>query len=126
MAFWQRQQSSGAPSRRLHHQRREQGGGPMPKEPDMEHPTAENARPPRETWRILFLDNAAAIEQLKSACKDVGYVVIGATTIDEAFAFLDGENHADVIVCAAHLEQESMFNFLKAVRDSHVHRNSKF
>jgi CheY-like chemotaxis protein len=98
----------------------------MTDEPDLEHPTAENAKCPHETWRILFLDNAAAIEQLKGACKECGYVVIGATTIKEAFAFLDGTNHADVIVCAAHLEHESMLKFLKAVRDSHVHRNSKF
>lgn len=97
----------------------------MTKEPDLEYPTAENAKSPHDTWRILFLDNPAAIEQLKGACKKCGYVVIGAATIEEAFAFLDGKNHADVIVCAAHLEQESMFKFLKAVRDSHVHRNSK-
>ncbi len=98
----------------------------MTKEPGIERPTPGNTRPASETWRILFLDNAGDIEKLKSACKDVGYMAIGATTIEQAFAFLDGENHADVIVCAAHLEQENMFKFLKSVRASEVHRNSKF
>lgn len=98
----------------------------MTKEPDMEHPTQGKGREPEKTWRILFLDSGENIEKVKEACKEVGYVVVGAATIDEAFAFLDGKNHADVIVCAAHLEQESMFKFLKAVRDDKVHRNSKF
>ena len=31
-----------------------------------------------------------------------------------------------MIVCAAHLEEESMFEFLKRVRDSEVHRNVRF
>ena len=98
----------------------------MPKEPELEHPARENARSPQETWRILFLDSAENIEHLKGACKGVGYVVVGATTIEEAWAFLDGKNHADVIVCAAHLEQESMFEFLKGVRDSAIHRRTMF
>ena len=33
------------------------------------------------TWRILFLDNADNVERLKGACRDVGYVVVGATTV---------------------------------------------
>lgn len=98
----------------------------MPNEPELEHPAAENARSPMKTWRILFLDSAEHVEQLKGACKDLGYVVVGATTIEEAWAFLEGKDHADVIVCAAHLEEESMFEFLKGVRDSEVHRNAKF
>ena len=95
-------------------------------EPKIEHPAPENARSPMKTWRILFLDSAENIEQLKDACKDVGYTVAGALTIEEAWAFLDGKDHADVIVCAAHLEEESMFEFLRSVRDSEVHRNAKF
>ena len=98
----------------------------MVNEPKLEHPTKEDARPPQETWRILFLDSAENIEQLKGACKDVGYVVVGATSTEEAWAFLDGKNHVDVIVCAAHLEEESMFEFLKGVRDSEVHRKTMF
>ena len=98
----------------------------MPKEPKVEHPAPKDARTPMKTWRILFLDSAENIERLKDAVKDVGYTVAGALTIEEAWAFLDGKDHADVIVCAAHLEEESMFEFLKGVRDSKVHRNAKF
>jgi CheY-like chemotaxis protein len=98
----------------------------MPTEPRIEHPEPENARSPMKTWRILFLDSAENIEQLKDACKDVGYTVVGALTIEKAWAFLDGKDHADVIVCAAHLEEESMFGFLKSVRDNDVHRKTKF
>ena len=96
------------------------------KQPDMEHPAPANAKPPMETWRILFLDSAENTELLKTACKEWGYVVVGATTIKEAWAFLDGKDHVDVIVCAAHLEEESMFQFLKNVRDNKQHRNASF
>lgn len=98
----------------------------MHNQPPLEHPTAQNAKAPMKTWRILFLDEAERVEKLKAACLDGGYVVVGATTVKEAWAFLDGKDHADVIVCAAHLEEESMFEFLKGVRASEVHRNSKF
>ena len=67
------------------------------KQPKVEHPAPKNARSPMKTWRILFLDSAENIEQLKGACKDVGYTVAGALTIEEAWAFLDGKDHADVI-----------------------------
>ena len=98
----------------------------MQTEPVLEHPAPEDARPPMKTWRILFLDSADNVEKLKDACKDVGYAVVGALTIAEAWAFLDGKDHVDVIVCAAHLEEESMFEFLKRVRDSKVHGDAKF
>lgn len=98
----------------------------MLKEPEVEHPAPKDARPPMKTWRILFLDRARNIEQLKDAGKDVGYTVVGAVTIEEAWAFLDGKDHADVIVCAAHLPEESTFEFLKGVRDSAVHRDAMF
>ena len=98
----------------------------MQNEPQVEHPAPEDAKPPMQTWRILFLDSAENVEQLKEACKDVGYAVVGALTVKEAWAFLDGKDHVDVIVCAAHLEEESMFEFLKRVRDSKVHGEAKF
>lgn len=97
------------------------------RQPDMEHPATEDARPALETWRILFLDsNAENIGHLKGACKKVGYVVVGSATLDEAWAFLDGKDHVDVIVCAAHLAEESMFKFLKDVRDNEKHGNVAF
>ena len=98
----------------------------MTKQPDIERPVAADAKPPQETWRILFLDSVENTVQLKEACKKVGYVVVGATTLKEAWAFIDGKDHVDVIVCAAHLEEGSMFQFLKDVRDNETHRNTAF
>lgn len=95
-------------------------------QPDIEHPTTNDAKPPMQTWRILFLDNDEHVEQLKDACKKCGYAVIGSTTIEEAWAFLDGKDHVDVIVCAAHLEEESMFKFLQGVRNNKTHGNTAF
>ena len=101
-------------------------GDTMPKEPSLERPSPEDARSPRKTWRILFLDSPENVEQLKGACKEAGYVVVGAISIAEAWAFLDGKDHADVIVCAAHLEEESVFEFLKGVRENETHRHTSF
>ncbi|MBA2321603.1 MAG: response regulator [Deltaproteobacteria bacterium] len=95
-------------------------------EPPLEHPDPDHARPPGQTFRILFLDNSENIEGLKASCKDAGHVVVGACTIEEAWAFLDGKDHVDVIVCAAHLDEESMFDFLRGVRESEVHRGAVF
>ena len=96
------------------------------KQPDIEHPATKDAKSPLQTWRILFLDSAENIEQLKSSCKKCGYAVIGSTTIEEAWLFLNGKDHVDVIVCAAHLEEESMFQFLKDVRANERHGNAAF
>ena len=52
--------------------------------------------------------------------------MVGSTTIKEAWAFLDGKDHVDVIVCAAHLEEESMFQFLKDVRANEKHGKVAF
>ena len=99
----------------------------MTNQPELEHPAPKDAKPALETWRILFLDdNAENIEQLKKSCKKDGYVVAGSTTIKEAWAFLNGKDHVDVIVCAAHLEEESMFQFLKDVRDNEKHGKAAF
>lgn len=98
----------------------------MINQPDIEHPSPQDAKSALETWRILFLDNADNIEQLKTSCKKGGYVVVGSTTIKEAWAFLDGKDHVDVIVCAAHLEEESMFQFLQDVRANEKHGKAAF
>ena len=84
----------------------------------------EGAGPPTETW--LFLDGVNNIERVKVTCKEAGHTVFGARTIEEAWAFLNGKAHVEVIVCAAHLEEGSMFEFLRGVRNSKVHGNAKF
>lgn len=98
----------------------------MTKQPNMEHPMSQDAKSALETWRILFLDNPENIEQLKKSCKKGGYVVVGSTTIEQAWAFLNGKDHIDVVVCAAHLEEESMFQFLQDVRSSKKHGKVAF
>jgi CheY-like chemotaxis protein len=98
----------------------------MSKLPEIEHPAPADAKPPQKTWRILFLDSLENIGQLKEACKKAGYEVVGLTTIQEALAFLKMKDHVDVIVCAAHLEEESMFEFLQHVRDDEIHQNTAF
>lgn len=94
--------------------------------PSMEHPTSNDAKAPLQTWRLLFLDSADHVVQLKNACKKDGYVVVGATTIEAAWSFLNGKDHVDVIVCAAHLEEQSAFKFLQEVRKNKIHGNVAF
>ena len=94
--------------------------------PNLENPSPQHAKSALETWRILFLDNTENIEQLKTACKKCGYAVVGSTSIQEAWTFLNGKDHVDVIVCAAHLEEESMFQFLKDVRANEKHSKVAF
>jgi CheY-like chemotaxis protein len=96
----------------------------MTDEPKIEPATPVRAA--KDTFRILILDTKQHRDQLKVACKNAGHSVVPVDTIKEAFAFLDGHNHADVIICAAYLEDESMFEFLKRLRSSETHRDSMF
>ena len=81
---------------------------------------------PKNTFSILIMDTVEHVTQLDEACKAAGHSVIPAHTIQEAFAFLDNQNHADVIICAAYLEDQSMFEFLKRLRSTPVHKTSMF
>ncbi|MES2639411.1 MAG: hypothetical protein V4850_07995 [Myxococcota bacterium] len=98
----------------------------MTTEPPLEFPRAQQARGPDDTYRVLFLDSADNVELLKATCKEDGFVVVGSETIAEAMLFLEGKDHVDVIVCAAHLESESMFAFLRHVRAHSTHATSMF
>jgi CheY-like chemotaxis protein len=94
-----------------------------------EEPKIEPAAPElpaKNTFRILIMDTPRNVGLLKAACKNAGYSVVGAYTIQEAFKFLDGKNHADVIVCAAHLEDESVFEFLQRLKKNPIHKDSMF
>jgi CheY-like chemotaxis protein len=96
----------------------------MTEEPEIE--PAINLLAAKDTFRILIMDTVAHTDQLKGACKDVGHSVVAAHTLEEAFAFLDGNDHADVIVCAAYLEDESMFEFLRRLRKDPIHEKTMF
>lgn len=96
----------------------------MSKEPKVEAATPQ--LPAKDTFRILIMDTPEHVDQLKAVCKDAGHAVVPAHTIDDAFRFLDGKDHADVIICAAHLEDESVFEFLKRLRSNPDHAESMF
>jgi CheY-like chemotaxis protein len=98
----------------------------MTAEPPIEKPPPESRLPARETYRILLMDSVEHTDELKAACKEAGHAVVAAHGIDEAFAFLDGTDHADVIVCAAYLEDESMFEFLRRLKADQHHQATKF
>ncbi len=98
----------------------------MTEEPKVEPAYLEARLPAKDTFRILIMDTVENTDLLKSACKDVGHAVVASQSINEAFAFLDDKDHADVIVCAAYLEDESMVEFLQKLRASTVHKNSMF
>ncbi|CAN5168049.1 hypothetical protein BH10CYA1_BH10CYA1_38580 [soil metagenome] len=94
------------------------------RKPKIEKATPELAA--KDTFRILILDNLEHINQLKAACKNAGHSVVPAHTVQQAMAFLEGTNHADVIICAAYLEDENIFQFLKRLRANPVHNRSMF
>lgn len=98
----------------------------MSDEPPVERASPDAKLAPKDTFRILIMDSLEHTNQLKAACKDAGHDVVAAQTIKEAFAFLDGQDHADVIICAAYLEDESMFDFLKRLRKNSIHKNAMF
>ena len=39
---------------------------------------------------------------------------------------MEGSNHVDVVVCAAYMEDESLFEFLKRLRSNPIHKESMF
>lgn len=91
------------------------------KEPKVEAP--ERAQPAEEVYRILILDDDEKVERFKAVCKAAGHSVVPAHTGEEALAFLEETNHADVMLCAAHLENESVFEFLSKVREDEHHED---
>lgn len=98
----------------------------MTDEPKVEQPSGDSKLPAKDTFRILIMDSKEHTDQLKAACKDAGHSVVGAHTIEEAFAFLHGKDHADVIVCAAYLEGESLFEFLRRLKLDPTHKETMF
>jgi CheY-like chemotaxis protein len=96
----------------------------MPEKLNIEPATPELAA--KDTFRIVILDDIKHVNQLKIACKNAGHSVVPAHTVRQAMSFLDTKNHADVIICAAYLEDEDIFKFLKALRANPVHNKSMF
>lgn len=74
---------------------------------------------PANTYRVLVLDgNDDHMPLIVAACKNAAQEVVPCKKITEAFAFLNTENHVDVIVAEAFMEHESIFDFLKTAKES--------
>jgi CheY-like chemotaxis protein len=87
-------------------------------------PPPENRKP--HTFRVLAVGNDEHVEQIGRATHIAGHEVVPVTTIPEAMQFLHAEDKVDVIVCQTHLEQESVFGFLKQLKGESLHRDLKF
>jgi CheY-like chemotaxis protein len=98
----------------------------MQEEPEVKNFLPEDSGLRMTPWTILFLDSVENVKRLTEGFKDAGYAVVGATTIEDAWACLEGKDRVDAIVCAPHLENGSMFEFLQDVRNSKLHGNTKF
>ncbi len=98
----------------------------MTEEPQVEPATPKAKLSAKDTFRILIMDTLEHTDQLKASCKDAGHSVVAAHSIQESFAFLDGKDHADVVICAAYLEDESMFEFLERLRMDPIHKDTMF
>lgn len=77
-------------------------------------------------YRILALDTVEHIEILRVAAQLAGHEVVAVTRISEAMHFLDTKDHVDVVVSAVHLEQESVFDFLREMKRSPLHKDVPF
>lgn len=79
-----------------------------------------------DTFRILLLDTDEHIQKLKAACKAAGHEVVPAPSIAAAMEFLERRDHVDVIISGTHLENESVFDFLKRVKSEDMHKHVTF
>lgn len=89
------------------------------------HPPKQ-IRPGAAVYRILALDTSEHIELLQLAAQEAGHEVVAVTRIAEAMNFLDTKDHVDVVVSAVHLEQESVFDFLRQMKKSLIHKDVPF
>jgi len=94
--------------------------------PEVEQAFPDAKLAAKDTFRILIMDTVDHVNEVKAACKNAGLSVVPAHSLEEAFAFLDEQDHADVIICAAYLEDQSLFEFLKRLRANAVHKHTMF
>lgn len=94
--------------------------------PKIEQPYNLDGQNSSDTFRILLLDTEEHIEKLKFACKAAGHEVVPAPSIEAAMAFLERRDHVDVIISGTHLENESVFDFLKRVKSEEMHKHVTF
>lgn len=91
---------------------------------EIEHP--KQSRPDGKIFRILVLDAPGRVEELTLICTELGHEVVPVLTIREGVDFMDRQDHVDVIVSAAHLADESVFDFLRLIKSSPLHKEVPF
>lgn len=93
---------------------------------------AEIKRPPKDgtpeykIYRVLALGSTSHVGHIERACKIAGHEVVPVTSIAQGLQFLEDQDHVDVIVAETHLELESVFDFLRAVKAEPKHSNVRF
>ncbi|HEY9776222.1 MAG TPA: hypothetical protein V6C81_20840 [Planktothrix sp.] len=80
---------------------------------------------PSETYRILVLnEQESQLQQIIKACKRIGQEVVPCQSLSEAFKFLKTKDHVDAFVCEAFMQNESVFEFLKAAKNDAIHKDA--
>jgi CheY-like chemotaxis protein len=79
-----------------------------------------------EAYRILVLDTAEHINRLERACREGGHEIVSVSHIAEGLEFLRRKDKVDVVVSAVHLEGESVFDFLREMKNDPVHCDVPF
>ncbi len=79
-----------------------------------------------KTYRVLALGTAKHLEQIVQGCLIAGHEVIPVSSIHDAMECLDGDSPIDLVVSETHLESESVFDLLKAVKSKKRYDHVRF
>lgn len=73
-------------------------------------------------YRILMLDDRPErVEEVRTVASQAGHELVSCRTVAGAMDWLNTKDHVDVIISGAFLENESVFDFLKAVKSDPRH-----
>lgn len=80
-------------------------------------------RPADDVYRIMILaEQKDFLDQLSESCKALGQEVVTVSTIASAMKFLNTQDHVDVVVSEAFLQNESSFDFLIQLKKKADHK----
>lgn len=78
-------------------------------------------------YRILLLhDNHHEVDAFRTIVEGKGHQLKAISSILEAMNWLNEKDHIDVAVSNVHLENESVFEFLKQIKGNHHHNWMQF
>jgi response regulator RpfG family c-di-GMP phosphodiesterase len=92
--------------------------------PQLIEPDTNNE--PSKIYRIMVLDTKENISLLTEACLRDGHEVVPVLTIGEGMHFLNTKDHIDIVISRVHIENESVFDFLKEVKSRDQHKDVRF